>query len=96
MSQRYDTIHLNTYRNHVVLIGNMRLKPALIPTINGKSLSAALYKQMVYCKLLVYIFSGAVTPNRPRPLAMTCLVASASLRRTAITASSSPLMRQAL
>lgn len=42
-----------------------------------------------------YIFSGAVTPSRPRQLARTERTLSASFRRAASTAGSSPLMRQA-
>ena len=43
-----------------------------------------------------YIFSGAATPMRDRQLAMTARTVSASLRRAASTAASSPLIRQAL
>ena len=42
------------------------------------------------------IFSGAVTPSRPRPLARTARTLSASFSRAESTPGSSPLMRQAL
>ena len=43
-----------------------------------------------------YIFSGALTPSRPMPLASTERTVSASFSRAPSTWGSSPLMRQAL
>ena len=70
---------------------------AILIVILGGLVTAVLHKLFnIPLPVVLGIFSGAVTPSRPRPLARTARTVSASFSRADSTAGSSPLMRQAL